>query len=256
METPLDPFESPRTLLEWARAEHNELHRQFEKFVEGKPFRDVIEHDAVTHVGVRKIQIVGDMPVEWRRMAYQAAVHIRSAFDHVIAAGIAKITGQYPEKVMLPFSSGPTDLNSRLGKFPKEFHPFIRELQIYPTGANYKGGDDILCGLNRIANTNKHVSALQIGISLGEMVTRNVALSGQVKISGKIDREDRTIELFSWIGSHDIEWHFFIPLKLQFADLGNRKGASVIDMAQHGGQKAEAFLLAIEAECERIGQRV
>ena len=246
-----DPFESPRTLLEWAKADNNELEKQFREFVDANLTEDIIEYDPVTRIGIRKIKIRHEPPTEWRRIAYQSALHIRSALDHVVAAGIVKLSRDYPDKMMLPFSSNPRDLDARLivGKVPTEFHPLIKQLQPYPTGQDYEGGDNILCALNRVANINKHVSTLGIGCNIGEMVINNINIIGNAVVTGTINRENKTIELFKWIGEHDIRYDSFIPISLQFSDLGHKKGGDYFELTQHCGQKAEEFLTSIEALC-------
>lgn len=128
---------------------------ELRKFDESCNYAHVTEPHAESGGVVHKLKPTILVPEFLSGMVFDVIINLRSALDqlgHTVA--VAAGFGPKPNYAGFPFGDSETDLKSREGGACKQIPKVIFDyLASYKP---YKGGDDVLWSLNKIANSHKH----------------------------------------------------------------------------------------------------
>jgi hypothetical protein len=242
---PLDPFESPKLSLKWAKEHIEDFHRNLKGFIESKPYSFAVEVDPNTGEYIHKIKLRRQLPDRLRRTARDAIQGLRATLDHTMFV-IAKEDRYFPFR-------GDADafkncLSEKFGDFPPEIVDVLRAAQ------PYKGGNDILWAMNRACNPNKHGLIRPIGTVIGG-----------IEISGPGTLETLLVFQPKWDGTkNEMVFARMMPgdsnsppnLKIAFdvgiGDVPFIEGKPALAVLYDLSQMVEGILVTIEAEAIRL----
>jgi hypothetical protein len=250
----VDPFESSRRKIAWAKKNLTDLKREvaawssektiYEAFTELDPNKP----DHITH----KIRLTKQMPDHWCDLAGTVVDSLRAALDHAtydvaVASGCSE-----PRNAYFPFSGDITrfevNLKGRCADVPKDIFPLLRAFE------PYKGGSEALWALNEIRVANNHIPVIPIGT-----VTRstgvNIRGTGFVEmpVTPIWDSTKNEMILFTLGPGATFQGQFDFAFYIAFGEIESVKGKPVIPILDDFVEIVETILGAIEAECRRLG---
>lgn len=251
-----NPLESARYML--ARAQHHasELKGQIGIYLDSRPITVVAEHDSTTNEYVYKFKVAKPIPVMLNGIASDAVCNLRSALDQagyacsMAAAGKGKDT-------YFPFGDTPLEVKSRAAAGSREIPPDI--FAVMETFKPYKGGDNTLWALNKLANANKHRILTTVG-AVGDqfrLTNFQVLSSGPVKavFNPTWDR-DKNEMIFAWVGkTPDLNLNGRVEVTefVSFGEIDVIYGVPADGVLHALICKVDSILMAVEAEGRRIG---
>lgn len=251
-----DPLESARYML--ARAQHHadELHAQIGIYLDSRPLTIVAEYDPDMDEHVYKVKVAKTLPAMLNGIASDAICNLRSALDQSMYACCVAAGGR-KSNTHFPFGDTDTEVESRKTRgssdVPPDIFVFVKQFQ------PYKGGDDLLWALNKLANANKHrilspMATIADDFSVGDFA---VLSSGPVKVflNPTWDRTKNELE-FARI-RHTPEFNMngrvnFTEL-VSFGEVDVVFGSPADGVLNHLIGKIDSILRGIEAEARRIG---
>lgn len=151
--SPLDPFHELDWVIDYTNRRIDELEREIEAFLDSQPYAQVTEPNADGTKDLLKVVAIKRMPLEAVLITFEIAMHLRSALDRAgyTVASAAGASGKY---AAFPFGDTLAQVESRTTgdsrQIPKDV--FNAMVALKP----YEGGNDLLWGLNKLANTHKH----------------------------------------------------------------------------------------------------
>jgi hypothetical protein len=189
---PGEPFYSSRYSVEHAASRLDEFQREIVTFAKDNPYSHIVESDTQRGFQSHKIKLGKKFPPRCAGTIFDVANSLRSALDQAgrdVACGYGK-TGN---KAHFPFgddkASATAHINGQSKDIPQEI--FDHMIAFKP----YKGGNNLLWGLNNLANTPKHESIIDIQVAPGLMM-----------ISGKIYPGIERVKFPRWdSGKHEME---------------------------------------------------
>jgi hypothetical protein len=231
-----------------------EFQAEWESFTKSNPYAAVIELDTKTHTDVHKVIQAKPLPKRLSGIAFDIANALRSALDqagHVV--GVA--AGTNGANAHFPFGNSETNVRGMNGKkgrsrdLPKE----IFDLMV--TFKPYKGGDDLLWSLNKLANTPKHETILGIDPHfsvVGNSRIGRIVASGSFRWPPRWDRaKNEMIVAHTPIGEHT-EYEFEAALHVEIANIPPLAGKPADAVFNAMAGKVESIVNGIEAEARRL----
>lgn len=172
-----DPLSSSRYCIERAQTHINDLEAGLVAFKESHPYAQVHESNAHGLFDSHKIKLVKPFPRAAPGLAFDAANNMRSALDQagfVVAVGFKKAghNAHFPFGESREAASRCNDGHGRSRDIPQEL--FITMMSFEP----YKGGNNLLWGLNNLCNTNKHEAVVQVFPFTGLAMVRGKKYDG------------------------------------------------------------------------------
>jgi len=241
-----------------ARAKHHltELEREIGVYLDTDPVPVVAEENAEANEYVYKFKIVKPMPAMLNGIASDAVSNLRSALDQAgYACGIA--FGGKGKATYFPFGDTLAEVRSRAMGGSSEIPPEI--FAVMEAFKPYKGGDDTLWSLNKLANANKHRILSPMAIIADEFQLRNfkVLSSGPVKAAMNPTWDHAKNELaFAWVGKTpdlNVDCHVEVTTLVSFGEIEAIYGQPADGVLQALVGKVDSILTAVEAEGRRIG---
>lgn len=251
-----NPLDSARYML--ARAKHHviELEREIGVYLDTDPVTPVAEENAAANEYVYKFKIVKPMPAMLNGTASDAVCNLRSALDQAgYACSIA--SGGKGKETYFPFGDTPAEVKSRAARGSSEIPPDI--FTVMESFKPYKGGDDALWSLNKLANANKHRILSPMAIIADEFQLRNfrVLSSGPMKaaMNPTWDRDNNEMA-FAWVGKTsdlNVDCHVEATTLVSFGEIDVIYGLPADGVLKTLIGKVDSILMAVEAEGRRIG---
>jgi len=250
-------LQSARNKLARANKHIADLDREVMTFLNTNPYAIVQEPDAqgrpnhVTH----KIKLVRDLPPDLPEIVGDAAVNLRAALDRAgfeIAVAAGKTN---PRNTYFPIYQSEIEFEkSARGlckDIPDEIFAFIRELK------PYKGANDFLYALNRIAVADKHTIVTAMSASA-------IQTAGKFSSTGFFecpqraiwDREKREFIIGTFaqtVQDSTFEYQFDFFSFVAFGDVEVVSGKPVVPVFNKIAGIVEGILGGLEAESKRLG---
>lgn len=175
--------------------------------------------------------------------------HLRTCLDNSIYdCAATKLPPKWGEAVF-PFSDSATTfesgLNGRCKGVPLEIRSLLRAFK------PYKGGDDFLCALNALSNTDKHAL---LGVKMNSLLG-NAHGTGVVQLFMEPvwDSVKHEIEIGTFRNDPNVECHIELFFTIAFDKVDVISGEPAPAVLGYGVTKVESILMAIEGESRRIG---
>lgn len=250
-----DPLDSPRYLLARARELAAEFRVEKWRFFDSNPFSAFTETDSRTDEEVVKCRLDRRLPFRVNGVVFDAVVNLRNALDHCGFA-FAKVPSGRAPRTAFPFCDNPNELpgrniNGRSKDIPKEI--FSAMVAFKP----YKGGDDLLWCLNKIANGHKHHLVRPVAMMAGgvQYIIRPEQVAGQITFKFPTwDSRKNEIELYrSGPGSSHKNADVTIAHDIVFGKVPVVEGKNVSAVLDAFISKVESVIGAVAAEARTKG---
>ncbi len=161
-----DPFESSRYSIEHAKRHISQLEREIGAFVKSRPYTQVVETNAKGTEDSYKIKLTKPLPAALPGIAFDSANNLRSALDQAGYA-VATAAGKRGRDAKFPFGDTLAEVQSRVKRGSKDIPKEVFDIMV--ARQPYKGGNNLLWALNKLANTNKHEVIVPMVLATGNM---------------------------------------------------------------------------------------
>jgi len=248
-----DPFESPKRKLVRAKQHIYDFESCFRTFRDGNPYVQIAEPDAdVPDNVVHKLQLAKPLPSSLDLIAADIVNNLRTVLDQAVYA-VAIASGHDITHASFPFRETPVEFERAVaGKsnyLPQEILALLR------TFKSYKGGNDLLRALNDWCNADKH-ALLSVAETATVRIHTKVQSTGFMSIptTPTWDRGKHQIVLFTTGPSTEkLEYDMSFSLFVFFDQIEAIRGKEAISVFYAMAAEVQGILLALEAECERLG---
>lgn len=173
-----DLLKGPMLKIERARALIEKIPVYERAAFSGNVYALVEDVDPPTGDRILKIKFVGQIPEEILLLVAEVVYHLRSSLDQ-LAVALARANGTTnTSEVYFPFAGSNEQFftyrkpKRSLESFSPEAASIISRLQ------PYKGGNDFLWGISRLANVDKHSDLVPIGTIGNLNVVQNLQIVG------------------------------------------------------------------------------
>jgi hypothetical protein len=253
-----DPFASPRNKLAWAK-EHlfPDLHQRIEGWMSLDPYAKIIEPDTKPGWEVHKLKLVKPLPPEIINLVGDMLGNLREVLDN---AGYAiAIAANSPNTgcTAFPFASDVEHMVSSIGR-AKDLPPQIQSL--FCGFQPYRGGNDLLWALNQLCNAKKHkygVTPMATVMWPGRAFAEGKGRPFEVPLRHVWDstKDEMVVFKLGPIVVPDATWDYdfnFLPF-VAIQEIEVVEGKPVLSVLHALCCQVESILMAIEAECARLG---
>jgi hypothetical protein len=250
----VDPFESPKLLLEEARADIGDLIERSDAFFKAHPPTGIEEIDPKSGEKLVKIRQTSAIPGRIRTRATSVLNDLRHALDQATVAASLLLGAKGTDNVYFPFADSPVDLDhvltgphGRCRKVPAALHPILKRFEPFPTAATHKGGDDLLRILGRLSGPSKHRVILDIDLNLQGIHVETAKLMGAAMLGPQWDAKKKEVILFRVMPGGHVDYKISAPFFIAFGK-GPISGQPAIGVLSALSDKVEKILSTIEAE--------
>ncbi len=171
-----DPFESPKSLVQWASDDVAKIDETLREWVETNTCTDVFEPDPNVPGGIlHKFKLSKGVPPLLRRDVQRVTDEFKKALDQAMHHAIRLVDKEPRENVWFLWASDPDDLEKRLTnpRIPEILKPVFREIEPYPRGDHYPGGDNIFRVLGKVSGPSRHRTSLTVGTNATQQIAVN-----------------------------------------------------------------------------------
>ena len=229
-------------------------------YLNSDPYEVVAETSADGTEDTIKVKLSRPMPRGLDGIAFDAANSLRSALDQA-ARACAVAGGKPPRNAGFPFGETKAEAEARrTGKsrnIPREMFDFMITHQPYKRSDKpFRGSENVLWCLNRLANTNKHEFLVPTGIVSGS-------------IEGVFQTRGQIIGDFVWPPEWDAsknemtiarvphgdrpDFKLKVAFYMAFGEIEGIKGDQVAGVLNTMVDAVERAIDGIDAEARRIG---
>lgn len=156
MKTPED-FRSPELLLAWADQDFEELANALSGYYADSPIEKFAEYDVAMGRMAFRVRITDPPPDICRKLAFHILCDLQHFFDQLAFSAYVAVKGELPTKrLYFPWADNPKKLESNLSSYPESLRDCFLEMEPYPTGEAWEGGDDLIYHLRKMVGPSKH----------------------------------------------------------------------------------------------------
>lgn len=251
--TAIDPFESPKLLLARAKENAADFKARLEAFGKTNPWEIVSDPDLKTGEQIIKARLTNPLPANLRAVFSDAVNNLRHALDQAVNSAAIEIRGGQAN-CYFPFGRDAADFatiyaSKRYKTVPVELRAFLDNLK------PYSGGDELLCGLNRITGPNKHQAMLTIELSAPGFGMTGV-FSGTGAFGGsfisKWDSAKNELSLARIGAGSQMKMNFQIGMNILLGGRNAMSGQPALGMLDALSSKAKGIVLGLEAEVRKV----
>lgn len=250
-----NPFEICRLSVEHAKSHIDEIEVLTRAFVESNPYALVIEDDPLypTHY-LRFLRLTKPLPYRISGLAGDALVNLRNSLDHA-SYFVARAAGKDGKDAHFPFGADARDLDGKRGHrskdIPKEMFDFMAALK------PYRGGNDALWTLNKLAGLKKHEPLLraELHVSMIEVSTASTVLM----LDPMLNKMHNPLPN----GDYPVGWQrkdaaqqqekFDLTILVRFNEVGLTLKKPAAVLLREFSRVVEGVLLGVEREARRLG---
>ena len=243
-------FDSARRKVARAREHIATLEVEVAAFFAAGPYIRVAEPDPrQPPLEVHKLRFTKDLPDQFATMTSDALHNLRDSLDNAGYA-LAVASGQTsPQNAAFPFAGSLPAFKNSLGRckdVPKEFH------SVFEAYGPYKGGNDVLWALSKLAVIDKHkLLTIALNSQLGNV--HGEGAIHHIPVNPTWDEAAREIEIFTSFVGQPVKIRIEIGLFLAFDDVPEVTGEPVLKLLDYFVELVEDILLRLDTEARRIG---
>jgi hypothetical protein len=188
---------------------------------------------------------------------FDAAANLRAVLDQTGYATAVLGGKNRPKNSLFPIADDEPGLKVLIGrKRSKDLPPEI--LDLFCGFKPYKGGNDAIWALNKLANSKKHVSLVPVQLGAawagGKMTLRDPGEPRTARVALEWDRDKNELAMVRGPLDLEIRLNATLAFSILFDPAhevigGQHPVAALRTMAR----EVERILMATEAECRRIG---
>jgi hypothetical protein len=239
-------------MIDHAKRRIEEFKGEAKPFLDSVPYAGVMETNADDTEATFKFRLAKPMPKALSGIAFDAANSLRSALDQAGHA-CAVASGKSGRKAGFPFGDDQEEAESRIfgpsKNIPKEIFDFMISLK------PYKGGNDLLWALNKLANTNKHALIVPTAIAMGSGTASLKSSHFPIEFSGPPvwDRSKNEFVVLRVPRKSKLEYYLQLQTFIAFDEFEGIGGQQVIGVLNAMASVVESSIAGIEAEARHIG---
>ena len=251
-----DHFASPKQLISHARDEIKAAADLVAEYARSQRGTRVVHDDPVARQKIHCVRIAGPaIPPKLTNIVKDAAGNLRDALDHAVYSAAVVIVGGEPKDTGFPFAKDAAGVQGELGSprlagNPPEIRPCLEGFQ------PYKGGNDALWAMNQIRNPNTHRFIVPVASAA---MTRNIGIS-EAMFTGtsefgysRWDAAKNEVEFMRVSRDSYIDYQVRIAIGVTFEGIEAVAGKLLIPTLNLMASETERVVLAVEAECRRLG---
>ncbi|MFG1226017.1 hypothetical protein [Xanthobacter wiegelii] len=246
-----EPFEDSLLLVAEAKSKFDTLCSMMKEFAESKPSKYRFEKRPETNETWHFQRVVKQFPPRARSVMSGAIGDLRHALDMATCESARLLGASAGHQTYFPFANSFDELEPTIRKRCKHVRPEI--LDIIRGWKPYKGGDDDLHAITRLAGIGKHRELLKVSPrpQFGRHADFN--FSGVQHINYIFDiGSDRDDEFLFAITSPIAGKIFNITMEvshvLRFGDVADMKGRGALEFLDDSTAKIGSIVAAIKAE--------
>jgi hypothetical protein len=247
------PFYSAKRRLARAKQHIRRFEKSRKAWHAKRPYKRITDLDIDTLM--HKVKITKPFYVAMIDASSEALEALRSVLDQAgyaaaVASGKAK-----PKRAHFPFGDDAAGLGNTIGRGSTRDLP-DEILALFCGFKPYKGGNNILWALNKLANTNKHALLAPTSFISGGFSVHSG--SGPVTIlhPAQWDRMKNEITFAHSPAGVEFNYHIQLAVAVAFDEIETARDMPAIDFLNAAAGIVESILLATEGECRRIGLQV
>lgn len=248
-----DPFGSPKSRLARAKENIAKLKAGINVFGGTNPYATVVDVDPKTGKHLYKIKMTAALPDEFTHLAVEIVEALRAALDQT-GYSCARVSGNKRLKhTYFPFADSPGELANVIRGRCKDIPSDI--IAVFSSFHPYKGGNDPLWAMNKMANT-KHTALVPVGMAAGGAHIQNLTSAGPggFEIIAPIWDGSKNEMLFARTDpaaelKYNINFSFYVSL----GGVPTLASKPVQAVFRHLASTVEQIIGASEAECRRLG---
>lgn len=249
----IDPLESPKSKIERANEHIVEVQARIKAFLQTPPY-PITTFKEVDATGMReslKVKLTNPIPSGIATVVGDAANNLRSALDHLacclaIKNGATNVSGTY-----FPFAGDKLEFElPGTQRKIKRLAPEARDLVI--ALQPYKGGNDFLWSLSKVASLDKHQSLIAVA-ALSDSWTGTFSMVAgstetQVFEAAKMVRldQDGTLLRYPYIAGRDVEAEIEITVDIAFGEIDPIKNQPALAVLNQFSGLVERIVLLFE----------
>jgi hypothetical protein len=247
-----DLFKSSRRKIARAKEHILDLERQIRVFAGENPYKQIVEEDP-QRPGylLHKIKLTKSLAPSFSDLVGDAVSNMRAALDHACYA-LAASHKTKPINAYFPFARDAAGLESaikgRSKDVPQEIHPLLRSFE------PYKGGNEILWGLNMMCNADKHKMLTPVATGI---VRPGTSIKGRgffsIPAPPVWDRTKQEIVILTLGPGAQFDYKFNFVLYIAFDEIELVAGEPVRSILGQTMVEVERVVDAIDAESMRLG---
>lgn len=247
------PLESAWALFANANDHCGRFDKEFGRYRHSGPVAKLLEDDPQAKEKILKLKLVKPVPDSIKTIAFGTVNNLRSALDQASYA-VCIAAGGKGKDTYFPFGDTAAEVKSRHAQGSKEIPaPMFAFMEALKP---YKGGDDLLWSLNKLANTKKHRFLVPFAMQSGGFEAMDVSHTGPGNFSVVLNPEWDGVNnemVLAHVGEG--KWHYNVDL-IFFVALGEIKVLAREEATRVLYtllRKVESILFGIEAEGKRLG---
>ena len=214
------------------------------------PYVEVEEDDPEAGWKVRKVKFITAIPRAFSHLTFDAANQLRAALDQAGFA-VAVASNNAGKNAHFPFGDSLAEATSRRKKQAKDIPQSIFNLML--SFKPYLGGNDMLWGLNKLCNANKHEVTLEPVIASAAVQVGRGQAVGPCFVSNKWDGVSKELTLARTGPGGSVSCNFKYSFNMQVGDAGYMCSKLVVQYLNGVAQDVERILKAIESEAIGLG---
>lgn len=249
-----DPFESPDEVLRRAREHIDDLASRIKSFFDRAPYVYFVDYDKDTGQDVHKVRLTAKLPGSLATVAKDVFSNLRDCLDHAVYASAVSVRPERRNRrTAFPFAHDAAGVHDKLNLEFIDVPPNIRTLleNLRP----YKGGNDLLWGLNQTRNTKTHRVLIPLGAaSVAKSInieTAHIVGSAQIGYS-KWDATKNEVEFMRVGRGSNLKCDVSVSFDVLFDDVEVLAGQPAVAMLNALASEVEGILTSIKVETARM----
>lgn len=245
-----DPLKSARYSV--GRAKHHiaELKATADAFFNDRPYETFAEPDSDGIHNRIKVRFAKPIPESMQGAAFDAVNNLRASLDQAGFA-IGRAAGKRGKQAHFPFGDSLANAKSLARRGSKDIPDNIFAVMI--AFKPYKGGNDLLWALNKLANANKHEILVPVGAFVGKATVEAARWSGRLRMPPVWDSAKNEMEIGTIKRGSDSYGYFQIAFYVALGEVAVVAGKPAVDVLSDMVSVVEHILMALEAETRRAG---
>jgi hypothetical protein len=259
-----DPFYSAKRRLARAKKHAADFESVSDAFIKSKPYVIAVDLDSDGVTKLHKIKLVKPFPEDTLSdIATDAFDNLRSVLDQTVyAASLASgnTPGEFTSFIITETAKYWEDrAKGGLSQIiPSDIFALFRGFK------PYKGGNDLLWGLNKLRNVNQHALLAPLGTSsiqvTGAPIVMQAPPDGSISMMNlplwspfTWDRCKNEMIIFRESPGGHLSYDFELSPTVSFGQVAVFYGEPVLGAFNRVAGIVESILMATEAECRRLG---
>jgi hypothetical protein len=249
-----DLFHSPKRRVARAKEHIADLKSGIDAFFETKPYARVVERNA-KGFEEHKIRLTANIPDRITDLVYDAIEALRSSLDQAAYAIAVASKVERPDLIHFPIADDAAEFEKVLKGRCKGLPPDV--LTLFRSFKPYVGGTGIIWGLNRIRRQATHRLLIPVGIATSGAFVNSLTMTSPLPVDvltvPKWNSEKNEMICVITGPGAQLDYDIEITFLVTFGPVEGVDGMPVVGTLDNMAHVVDGFVLAMEAECRRLG---